>query len=108
MTLSKGKVSYVINHGLAPYFRSQLLAKIQNCEHYVASFDETLNKFVQSQQMDVIIRFWDEETDDVRSRYLTSLFLDELKAENLLTGLMEGLDCVDIKKLFKFLWTGLM
>ena len=42
--LSKTKCGYLINYGLAPYFKDVLLKSINSSEFFVLSYDESLNK----------------------------------------------------------------
>ena len=56
------KCSYLIQFGLAPYFKEYLSNKIQKPGTiFVVSFDESLNKVLQEEQMDLLLRFWDDE-----------------------------------------------
>lgn len=73
MNLQKTKISYVITHGLGPFFGNILKKTIQKCDHFVG-FDESINKIAQRQQMDVNVRFWDVDLNRVSTRYLTSVF----------------------------------
>src|SRR5664279_3244476 len=77
-TLSPAKVAYTIVHGLAPYFADELVTSINECSFFVACFDEALNKIAQKGQMDVVIRFWENKSNTVATRYLTSDFLGHL------------------------------
>lgn len=54
--LSKTKCAYYIVHGLAPYFMEILLQEIN------------LNHYKQEEQMDVQIRFWNENLYEVQTR----------------------------------------
>ena len=56
------KCSYLICFvGLAPYYHNMLLSKLKEPgTKFVISFDESLNKILQQEQMDMIIRFWDK------------------------------------------------
>lgn len=70
--LGKDKVGYTICHGIAPYFRQKLLSSFSGVPFLVVSFDESLNKVTQKQQMDVLVRYWDDTTDGiVKTQYLT-------------------------------------
>ena len=56
------KCSYLIRFGLAPYFEKEVLDMVTKPERLcVVSFDESFNKIIQQEQMDLILRFWDEE-----------------------------------------------
>ena len=46
-SLGKTKVSYVIMRGLAPYFRDNVAKVLNDCNYFVACFDEALNHVVQ-------------------------------------------------------------
>ena len=56
------KCSYLIWFGIAVFFEEELLskAKITNAA-YVVAFDESLNKKFQEEQIDLLLRFWDNE-----------------------------------------------
>lgn len=77
------KARYLLCFGIAPYFESQLDENLQNCKSYSISFDESLNKDLQKNQMDIHVRFWDHQKDAVATRYLTSEFLGHGSASDL-------------------------
>ena len=57
--LGATKLKYVINFGIAPYFRDILYNHLQKSDCFVISFDESLNDYTQNCQMDILIRyFW--------------------------------------------------
>ena len=79
------KCKYLICFGIAPYFHGELMQKIQEQgTMYVISFDESLNKVIQKEQMDLIVRFWDIKKNRVVSRYIDSQFLGHTRAVDLL------------------------
>lgn len=55
MALERTKIGYLISFGLAPLYKSQLINDVVNSENFVLSFDESLNKISQSQQMDIVV-----------------------------------------------------
>lgn len=55
--LQKVKIGYTIVHGLAPYFQQQLKELITDFKHIVVGFNERLNKILQKQQMDFVVRY---------------------------------------------------
>ena len=59
---------------------------------YAISFDESLNRVLQSEQMDVIICFWDNQENKVCSRYFDTRFLGHVTAQDLLENLKSSLD----------------
>ena len=57
--LRPNQIGYSITHGVGPYFKGFL----------VVSFDESLNKKSQTCQMDLLIRYWNEEKIHDEARY---------------------------------------
>nr|XP_055033836.1 uncharacterized protein LOC129422133 [Misgurnus anguillicaudatus] len=78
------KTSYMVNYGIAPYVKLQLLEKVKTGSEYVLLFDESLNKELQLKQMDVHIRFLDAVANKVSTHYLDSAFMGHGKAEDCL------------------------
>jgi hypothetical protein len=62
-------MSYLISYGLAPYFRKLLDSKLLKCEFYEVSLDESFNKVAQKGQMDIVIKFYDEEKSETVTHY---------------------------------------
>ena len=82
-SLCKTKCSYLINIGLAPYFKDKLLLVIKAFYYQSVLFDETMNSVLQEEQMDVHIRFWDRENYLVKTRYFDSQFTYCANQDNL-------------------------
>ena len=59
--LGKTKCGYFINYGLAPFFKTNLIKSVKDSSFFAASFDENLNRIYQDEQIDVHIRYWDNE-----------------------------------------------
>ena len=76
----KTKCSYIVNHGIAPYFRELLTTELSELEHFVTMFDESHNKVLKQGQMDLHVRFWDNTEKIVASRYYSSEFLGKATA----------------------------
>ena len=55
--LSRTKCTYLINFGVAPYFRQELINSIKTSPHFAVSFDKSLNRVLQDDQIDIQIRF---------------------------------------------------
>lgn len=96
---AKDKIRYMINHGIAPYYEEHLLKKIDKCDFFVALFDESLNKIAQKGQMDIHIRFLDDQ--NIKTRYLTSVFLGRARAEDLLEAFNNGTQTLDHAKMLQ-------
>lgn len=91
MRLGKDKASYIMNYSISKYFQKELETKLKQCEAIVVGFDECLNSVSQRNQMDISIRFWDDQCDKVTTRYWTSAFLGHLTANDLLQAFI---DCI--------------
>ena len=68
-TCGSTKCSYIINFGIAPYFRSLLQDALNNAPYYVCSFDECFNDVIKKGQMDMHTRFRDNSTNVVSTRF---------------------------------------
>ena len=52
--MARTKSLYVINHGLAPYFKSLIKTSIDRPDIFSFSFDESLNEATQTSEMDLM------------------------------------------------------
>ena len=68
-SMGRTKSMYVINHGLAPFFKLQLTDDLEKSDIHVFSFDESLNDVTQTSEMDLYVRYWDVNASQVKSRY---------------------------------------
>ena len=86
--------SYLINFGLAPYYKDKLLLAIKTSPFYSVLFDESMNSVLQEEQMNIHIRFWDSEISFVKTRYSNFQFKYRANQDNLyqsITRSIEGL-----------------
>ena len=72
----------MINFGISPYIKCELIKEIYVSPYFVVSDDESLNRIVQDEQMDIQIRYWNESLGVVETRYFDFKFLKRPKAEN--------------------------
>ena len=54
--LGSTKCAYMITHGIGLYYKTKLIDKIKSASYFVASYDESLNRNFQEEQMDIHIR----------------------------------------------------
>ena len=88
----KTKCAYFIQFGLANCFKEELSTKVQKPGAvFVVCFDESLNKVLQEEQMDLHLRFWDNELNKVVTRYFDSVFLGHTRSGDLLVKFNEAL-----------------
>ena len=100
------KCAYIVNHGLAPYFRSQLLQQIRGLDSFVLLFDESLNKYTQNKQMDLHIRFFDDSVNEVVTRYYTSHFMGHAYADTMIDAFIEICQDLNLTKLIQLSMDG--
>ena len=70
--LSKTKCGYLINFGLAPYYRDLLLSEVRASPIFVLLYDESMNVILKNEQMDCGVRYWDAGSGVVQARYIDS------------------------------------
>ncbi|XP_063216844.1 uncharacterized protein LOC134527824 [Bacillus rossius redtenbacheri] len=105
-SMGETKCSYVINHGLAPYFDQLLKERLSECKDYVVSFDESINKIVQRGQMDLFVRYFDVNRNKVCTQYYNSVFLGNASAENLLHSFTSGIQPMSLNKILSISMDG--
>lgn len=79
----KTKTMYLSCFGIAPHF-TDLLKKQVKDEHYVLLYDESLNVQLQSKQLDIHLRFWNDNL--IETRYFSSDFLGHSCATDILAS----------------------
>ena len=95
--MGKTKCMYAIDYELSPYFSRELLQSIKICGPFDVRFDDALNKKVQKCQMDIIIRYYDNDIDKVALHHFTSLFPGYSSAKDILETFLESGNKLDIE-----------
>ena len=70
MSCAPTKLSYLISFGITPYFMDLLLEELKDAPCFVISFDESFNEELEKEQMDFIVRYFNN--GEVKSRYPSS------------------------------------
>ena len=83
--MRRTKTMCKITHGLAPCFKSILVGAIGRSDVYTYLFDKSLNEVAKSSEMNLFVRFWNADSNQVQSRYLGSTFLGHTTHLDLLT-----------------------
>ena len=86
--LSKTQCGYIINCGLASYFKELLTKAARGSPLSVLSFDESLNNTLQEKQMDLQVWHWDNNGKNFCMINLNSYFLKCSNVKNLLDVLL--------------------
>ena len=105
-SLGRTKCGYYTNFGIAPYLKDLLISKVKAAPIYAASYDESLNRVFQEEQMDIHLRYFNEETQMVESRYLDSPFVKRPNSGNLHNELLNSLSMVGAEKLIQISMDG--
>lgn len=63
-----------------------LVLEVRRACYFVIAFDESLKKVVQKEHMDVLVRFWSDAEECVKTSYLTTCFLRRARAEELVSA----------------------
>ena len=65
MRLGPNKLEYMVNHGIAPNVKDILRDDVRKSDWYVVSFDDSMNDITQTSDIDICLRFWNDETNKV-------------------------------------------
>ena len=87
--LSAGKLSYIIHHGLAPYFKMRIMKELSPEEprlppKFTSCFDESFNKVVSFKQMDIHLFYYKKAINQIDHVYLGSQFMGHGAADNIM------------------------
>ena len=104
--MKKDKLSYVINFGLANFIKDELISLVQKSPWFVISYDESLNQKVQLTQMDLVVRYWGNETNMVKTRYFDSKYLGHAHSVDLLKSFFEALQSLNLNLMLQVAMDG--
>ena len=92
------KVSYVVNHGLAPYYKRKLTNSLKDVKQFVSCSDESFNRISNRKQLHLHIIHFDEKSGTVQRNFIGAAFFGHGDAESCLNSLLDvhdGLDYVN-------------
>ena len=98
--MKKTKAAYVVNFGLAPYYRGLLHEEIGESDMVAVSFDESHNDVVKKGEMVIMVRYWSTEGKCVKVRYLDSSFLGHATENDLLVHFNKMCSQLDRSKVY--------
>lgn len=93
------KCSYLCTFGLAPYFKKLTLADVSKQSVYVMLFDESLNHYLRSKQLDMHARLWNGS--EVKTKYIGSEFMGHSSVQDITEKVNNLLSEIGIKNLVK-------
>ena len=110
LQLGKTKCGYYVTYGAARFFESEITKVLNKSPCYSVSFDESLNKIFQLEQMDLNVRFWDDELGVVKVNYFTfrifSYLTSRQNAENIDNEIQAALKSVSEEKMIQLSMDG--
>ena len=96
-SIGKTKCMYTINYRLSSYFSGERLRSIKHYGSVIVCINEALNKIVQKCQMDIMIRYYDNDINKVASRYFSSSLLGSSSAKDILESFLESVNKLNIE-----------
>ena len=100
------KLHYFVTFGLAPYFKSLLTDTLKKYDCHVLLFDESLNDFTQTSEIDLLVRFFHNSTNTVNTRFYDSRFLSHATHQDLHKQFNDISNELDSNKLFQISMDG--
>jgi hypothetical protein len=94
------KISYVLSHGIGPYFHYELIKCLKRSEKFVLCFDEQTNN-QNRKQLDLLVKYWCYDEGLVVTRYYKSILLGHATAITLKNAIMDSFkaDGLELKQL---------
>ena len=72
-TMGRTKCSYFINFGIASYFKEVLQQKMKATPFFALSYNESLNRIFQEEQMDIKLRYFNAESGELLKLVILTL-----------------------------------
>jgi hypothetical protein len=99
-SMQSRKTSYVLSHGLGPYFHQELVKSLKRSVKFVLCFDEQTNN-QDRKQLDLLVKYWCYDQGLAVTRYYKSILLGHATAAILKTAIIDSLksDGLELKQL---------
>ena len=68
--LGKTKCAYPVNYGMGPFCKRSICKEYCTSPSFSVSFDESMNRVLRNEQMDVQVCCWDVSTSVASTHYL--------------------------------------
>ncbi|CAF0979657.1 unnamed protein product [Adineta steineri] len=88
-SIQSDKMSYVISHGLGPYFKKKMIEDVKKADKFVLIFDEQTNN-QNKKQLDMFFRYWCNEKQKVVNRFYKSVILGHAYATTIRDIILES------------------
>ena len=70
------------------------MEQVRNVGDFVLLFDESLNKITHTKQMDIHVRYWQQENNQVQTRYMKSVYMGHGTADDMMEHFDKGVSNV--------------
>ena len=80
----------------SPYIKESVIKSIKASPFFSILFDRSLNEILQIEQMDIYVRYYNQDKATVVTSYLELRFFSMPNAENISDELGQALSCLDI------------
>jgi hypothetical protein len=99
-SMQSRKTSYVLSHGLGPYFHQELVKSLKRSVKFVLCLDEQTNN-QDRKQLDLLVKYWCYDQGLAVTRYYKSILLGHATAAILKTAIIDSLksDGLELKQL---------
>lgn len=95
------KFAYICAFGFAPHFRKVLANSFSQSEYYTLLFYDIFDENISERITDVHVRFWDQDLNQIHTRYYTSLFMDTRTSENRLDAFFNATNDIEQNKILQ-------
>ena len=92
MAVGPNEMSYVETNGWRSYFADMTIRKLMERQSYFTLYFHKMVNIQVKKQIDVLVRFWSETHTEVRVKYLTSVMLGHIRAEDFVKEMLGVLD----------------
>ena len=83
--MAHSKISYIVSHGLGPYFLNQMVTDVLDSNSYFTlHFDETVTNQSQK-QLDILIRYFSATSQKVKVRFVYALLFGHAYADRVVS-----------------------
>ena len=97
LALKRSKAAYIVSHGLGPHFKSKIVKSVKKSQGFVVCSDSaSFKQLGLSKHVDIVICWWSEETQEVRSEFFDYHSVGHEPAERQVQDIKESLESVGL------------
>ena len=97
MALKHQKASYIVSHGLGPFYKSQIVNSVKKSQGFVICTDSaSFKQLGLSKHVDMVLSWWSEEAGEVKAEFFDFHSVGHEPADRQVELIKESLDSVDL------------